>query len=330
LIEKPNITDEKIISALQENFSISVAGIEFLPLGWDPASSSYRVDGEDGIYFLKIRKGLPNPAGSLIPRYLREHSFEPVMGPLSTNRGEAWAIVDDFYFILCPFIVGRQVWDAGMSDDHWVEFGSVLKRLHTIRLSPEILSQVQIETFLPPRLEWDKELHAKIKKGKYDDPFQRELAAYWLENYSTISTILQRAEALSKEIRDADSRFVLCHGDVHTANLLLTEDDRLFIVDWDDTELAPKERDLMFLPGDIGSREQTLFYKGYGPTEIDPLAQAYYRYHWCVEDMGGFAEMIFTADDVGEKTKVDAMWWFKKLFAEGSSIETALGTPIAS
>jgi spectinomycin phosphotransferase len=335
MIEKPNITDERIISALQENFSIRVRSIEFLPLGLDAASWSYRVDAdaERGVYFLKVRKGLPNPAGILIPRFLKEQGIEQVMTPLLSARREAWEKVDDFYFILYPFVRGEQVMDVGMSDDHWVEFGAVMKQLHTTKLTPDLARQIRRETFTSHRLEWDQELHAQVMLRGYNDPFQKELAEFWRENHATIGIILERSEALARRMQAAAPEFVLCHADIHTANVLRTEDDKIFIMDWDETMLAPKERDLMFVMesifGDrLGGRAERLFFEGYGETEIDPLALAYYRYNWCVEDMGGFAEQIFTTENVGEETKKSSIWWFKSLFSQGNSIESALHTDI--
>ena len=128
MIEKPNLTGERIISALRDSFSIPVIGIEFLPLGLDSSAWAYRVDAEDGTYFLKLRKTIPNPVGNLIPRFLREQGIQQVMAPLATNNEEAWASVDGFFFILYPFISGQEVMEVGMSDAHWVEFGSILKR----------------------------------------------------------------------------------------------------------------------------------------------------------------------------------------------------------
>ncbi len=333
MIEKPRITDERIISALKEKFSIPAAGVEFLPLGWDAASWAYRVDSEHGAYFLKIRKGMPNPAGILIPYLLKEQGLDQVMAPLSSRNGEAWEKVDDFHFILYPFVRGEQVMNVGMSDAHWVEFGAVLKRLHATKLPPELLNKIKRETFVSPRLAWDKEFHAQVKARKYDDPFQKDLAEFWLENYSTISAILERTEALSKRMQEADLEFVLCHADIHTANVLIADDDRIFIVDWDETLLAPKERDLLFVMGSIfgdttGGKAEQLFFNGYGEAVINPLALAYYRYDWCVEDMGGFAERIFTTEKVGEETKKSSLWWFKYLFASGNSVESALDTDI--
>jgi spectinomycin phosphotransferase len=241
----------------------------------------------------------------------------------------AWAIADDFFFILYPFITGKRAMDVGMPDACWVEFGSVLNRLHTVKLIPDLAGQIKRETFIPKQLEFAKELHAHVKNRKFDDPFQKELAAFWLENYGTISTILHRTESLAKRMQETDLEFVLCHADVHTGNVLLSEDDKIYIVDWDETLLAPRERDLLFVIGSIfgdtsDGKAERLFFKGYGETEVDPLALAYYRYDWSVEDIGSFAEQIFTAEIVGEETKANSIWWFKNLFSEGNSVETAL------
>jgi spectinomycin phosphotransferase len=333
MIEKPRITDDRIISALRENYSIPMIEIDFLPLGLDSFAWAYRVKAENASYFLKLRKEIPNPAGILIPRFLKEQSIEQVMAPLSTRNGEAWASANGYSFILYPFISGNEVMDVGMSNAHWIEFGSVLKRLHSTKPTPELMGQIKHETFIPKQLEFAKELHAQVKVCKYDDPFQKELADFWLENYDTISIILERTETLAKRMQATELEFVLCHGDIHTANLLLSDDDKIYIVDWDETMLAPKERDLLFIIGSIfndtsDGRWERLFFEGYGETEVDLPALAYYRHDWCVEDMGEFAEDIFGRENVGDETKANSIMWFKTLFAEGNSVETAIATNV--
>jgi len=280
MLEKPNIPDERIISALQENYSFPVTGVEFLFLGLDSSAWTYRVDAEHTAFFLKLRKEISNPAGILIPRFLKVQGIQQVMVPLSTKDGEAWACADDFFFILYPFINGERVMDVGMSDVHWVEFGSALKRLHTTKPTPEILRQIKRETFIPKQIDFARELHAQVKAHEYDNPFQKELATFWLENYETIGIILERTETLAKRMLEMDLEFVLCHADIHTANLLLSDNDKLYIVDWDETLLAPKERDLLFIIGSIfndtsDGRWERLFFEGYGESEIDPLALAH-------------------------------------------------------
>jgi len=334
VIEKPNIMDERIISVLRDSFLIPLIRIEFLPLGLDSSAWAYRVESKSATYFLKLRKEIPNPVGILIPLFLKERGIQQVMAPNLTKNGEAWATADDFFFILYPFIKGERVIDVGMSDSYWVEFGSALERLHTMKLPPELLRQIKCETFIPKQLEHCKKIHAQVKVREYDDPFQKELADFWLKNYETIATILERIETLSKRMRETNLEFVLCHADIHTANLLLSDDDKIYIVDWNETILAPKERDLLFVIGSIfndtsGGRWERLFFEGYGETKIDPLALAYYRYDWCVEDIGAFTEDVFDRENIGAETKMNSIRWFKSLFAKGNSVETALATDIA-
>ena len=193
------------------------------------------------------------------------------------------------------------------------------------------MRQIKRETFIPKQLEFCKELHAQVKIRAYEDTFQKELATFWLENYETISTILEWTEALAKRMQTTNLEFVLCHADIHTANLLLSDDNKIYIVDWDETLLAPKERDLLFVIGSIfndasDGRWERLFFDGYGETEVDPLALAYYRYDWCVEDIGEFAEDVFSRENVGDETKANSIMWFKTLFAKGSSMKLALNT----
>jgi spectinomycin phosphotransferase len=56
----------------------------------------------------------------------------------------------------------------------------------------------------------------------------------------------------------------------------------VFVIDWDDVMLAPKERDFLFIPeyrvDSLTQQEISPFFQGYGVgTEIDWAALAYYR-----------------------------------------------------
>src|SRR5688572_22344509 len=163
MIEKPNIQDETIISALLENYSIPVSGVEFLPVGNDSSAWAYRIDAKNKIsYFLKIRKEISNPAGLFVPRYLKDNGIEQVIAPLSTKTQELWANADGFAFILYPFIIGNEAMKVGMTDAQWTQFGSVLKSIHTTELLSDVAQYVKRETFIPQWSNSAKELHKQI------------------------------------------------------------------------------------------------------------------------------------------------------------------------
>jgi len=329
MIEKPGIRDEEIISVLREHYSIPVVALDFLPIGNDASAWAYRVNTESqNSYFLKVRKDISNPAGFLAPRFLQDHGMAQALAPLPTREQELWIPVEGFFLVLYPFVNGREAMQVGMSDSQWTEFGAVLKRIHSTELPSDIARYVKRETFTPKWGNFAKELQQQITTRDFDDPYQKELAAFWKEKNETIQTLIMRTEMIGMRLQEAELAFVLCHADIHTANLLITPEQDLFVVDWDDTLSAPKERDLMFvLEGEtIQTREERLFFDGYGKVRLNHLALAYYRYEWCVQEVGDFGKRIFLSDDVGESTKQDAVEGFIKLFSPGDVIETAFNT----
>jgi spectinomycin phosphotransferase len=126
---------------------------------------------------------------------------------------------------------------------------------------------------------------------------------------------------------------VLCHTDIHTANVLVKGTHQIYIVDWDAPLFAPRERDLMFIV-ERDADENAHFFAGYEPKAVNPLALAYYRYEWVVQEFSDFAERVFYANDVGDETRADAVRGFQQLFDPGDVVEAAyqseadLTTPI--
>jgi spectinomycin phosphotransferase len=330
MLEKPAIQDEKIIACLRDNYGLTITELEFLPLGYDSNAGVYRVTADDGrLYFLKVKRDTVYEASVNVPGYLKNQGIEQVVAPLPTTTGKLWGTADQFSLLLYPFVDGKVGMEVGLSDSQWIEFGAVLRKIHATRLSPELLAQVPKETFVP-HANWSgivRQLHAAVRHREYENPYEKELAAFWREKHAEIGLILDRADALGRRLQTRSLEFVLCHADIHTANLLLTPDEKLFVVDWDQPVLAPKEQDLMFVMGaagfGVGAREEDLFFRGYGPTDIDSLPLAYYRYERIVEDVGGFGETVFLKDGTSDETKQDSLRLLFSMFAPGNGVDTA-------
>ncbi len=328
MLEKPRLADEKIIACLKANYGLTAAELEFLPLGYDSYAGVYRVQANNGqVYFLKVKRDPVDELSVRLPRHLKDHGIEHVVAPLPTLTQALWGKVEHFTLILYPFIEGTSGWEGGLSDSQWVAFGAILNQLHATQLTPELLKRMPRETFVPhPRwMAIIRHLHAAVAHQIYGNPFETQLAAFWNEHRHEIGTIVDRAERLGRMLQDHSSDFVVCHADIHTANLLIDTQGKLFIVDWDESVLAPRERDLMFVT--VGGfvteeRAEKLFFQGYGKTEIDPLTMAYYRYERVMEDLAGFAERVFLMDS-SDETKHDSVSWFMAQFAPGSVVEVA-------
>src|SRR5262245_59090574 len=73
------------------------------------------------------------------------------------------------------------------------------------------------------------------------------LHACWREQQHTIHTVLTLLEILAGVLQGRSGPQVICHADLHPGNIVRTPDDHLFVIDWDEVMLAPKERDLLFV-----------------------------------------------------------------------------------
>ena len=122
--------------------------------------------------------------------------------------------------------------------------------------------------------------------------------------------------------------FIVCHSDIHAGNLLVSRDGALYIVDWDEPILAPKERDLMYIGGGLlasghpPQEEEALFYPAYGKVELDPVALAYYRYERIVRDIGEYCEQLLLTNEGGEDRE-QSLHYLKSNFLSNGTIEIA-------
>ena len=331
MLEKPNLPDEKLITCLRERYGIITNSVEFLPLGYDSYASVYRVDANGGnSYFLKAKQNAVQEQSLVVPYYLKKQGIGQVVAPLQTQTGVLWEKIDDFTLILCPLVEGEIAATVGMSDAKWQEFGTVLKNIHSTRLPNELAAKLPHESFVPKWGKGVKQLERRVENGEAKpDLFQQKLAAFWQQKRDEINHIVNRAETLGQLLQNRESEIVVCHADIHTFNIMLNPAGDLFIIDWDETLLALKERDLMFVVDasvggiSVSPEQEALFLEGYGSAEIDWVALAYYRYEWVVQEFGEFGALVFSRDDVGAETKEEAVHQFIGLFDSGNVIEAA-------
>lgn len=322
MLKKPNLPDETIVTRLREEYEIFVGALEFMPIGNDATAWVYRVRVDDGAdYFLKVKWGAIYPPALLVPHYLKDNGIEAVVAPLPTQNGQLWANTGEFNLILYPFIEGENGMDAGLSKSQWVELGRILKQLHTAQLPAAIEQDTSRETFVPAWQAMVERLDRAIHETtSFDVPYKNELATFWRARGDEIRHIVEQAAALGRTLRQKTLDFVLCHADIHNSNVLVAPDGGLHIVDWDQPILAPKERDLLFV---VGGDHTAFFLEGYGQTRIDPLALAYYRYEWVVQEIGDYGERVFVAQEAGEETDSDSLSGFQQLFAPGDVVDAA-------
>ncbi len=206
-----------------------------------------------------------------------------------------------------------------------------MRKIHGIKVPAEILARIPREKF---QSHWRK-LVLDYLSLQTDKPLTTDLAselAGLLANYrQVVSYLVERTELLASRLVKENLELVLCHSDLHAGNILISDDGSLYIVDWDNPILAPRERDTMYAGGGqfrdsySPEEEEAMFYMGYGPTEINSKALLYYRYERIIEDIAIECGQIFGGGG-SEADRYQALVYFKANFQPNGTIEIARKT----
>jgi spectinomycin phosphotransferase len=190
-----------------------------------------------------------------------------------------------------------------MTNEQWRELGTIFKQIHQVTVPAEGFESLRRETFdAAEYVRWigafeSHHLHTR----PVGSPSQGQLIAGWLAHQDTIHTAARSLEKLSAVLQKQAGPYVICHADLHPANLIRDSHGRVFVIDWDDVMLAPKERDFIF----IREPEAQAFWEGYEQPEVDWIALTYYRLERVVQDVIACADDMFFKDDLGEEARAE-------------------------
>jgi spectinomycin phosphotransferase len=325
--DKPQVSDDTLIETLKSNYGIPVTKLEFLPLGYDAMAAVYRVETANEAYFLKLKRAEINQASLRVPHYLKSKGIEQIVAPMETKTGDLSVKLDAFTLILYPFIEGDTGMSLGLSDEQWKEYGQILRAMHDLAVPDELAAIMRKENFIPKQDDLLQTVWEAAANQVFTLPCQIKLADYINQRREQIMQFKFRGRELGQMLQKEVLLFDFAHADIHTANIMVSSEGKLYFIDWDDVMIAPKERDLMFLTGNSidgrTKRQEALFFEGYGDTQVNKLAMAYYRYDWGVQDMGEFAREVFFLDFFSEEAKAHSAEMFIWLFSADNTIDAA-------
>lgn len=333
--EPPSIPEEHLRACLREHYGLSAVTLEFLPVGFDSRAGVYRVVNEQRKSFLlKATSGPLYEPGCLVPRYLADQGIAAAVAPLPNTQGGLWSRAGDsgdWTVTVYPFIEGETGWDPAMTDAQWEAVGTTLRRIHQVTLPPGGFPSIRHETFDPTQYgRWVRTFDAQHAPARGGSRLEQTLRARWMEHRTTIHEVLTMLESLAGVLRGRSGPYVLCHADLHPANVIRDHANCVFVIDWGDAMLALKERDFLFVgeppADDSESGGAPPFFRGYGQVEIDWVALTYYRCERVVQDLIECAQCVCFRDDLGEESKADELRLFGDIFAAGDEVDAVWAT----
>ena len=327
----PGLDPLLLARVVRDGWAVEVTDVVFIP-SLDMRAASYEARGPAGRWFLKVRLGsgaTPIDGPLAVARGLVDRGIANVVGPLATRRGALFERVDDERSCeLYPFVDGRPAMRASMTADQWRTFGRTLRAVHDCPLDPRILERVPEERLDLPFEAGVRAALAAAEAGVATSPSQRRLVEILNERRPRIEAMLARASDLARGLRARPSERVLCHADIHLANILVSHDGAVHLIDWDGPIRAPRERDLLFVIGSrvagrVAPADEDAFFEGYGRVDVDPEALIYYRYERVLGDIGESGRSVFEQPDLSELDRAREVDLAEDQFAPGNVLETA-------
>lgn len=292
---------EKVRRWVREDFGLDVA--ELLPVGHgaDLAAQVWKAATVSNTYAVKW-SGAGTNTGHQVAAYLS--ALPGIPEPVRTTEGGLWSFHGKKRLTVTPWIDGARAADTGLTIEQWMEYGVLLQRVHSSeppeRVRDALPRYSPVNARIPALAE---QLQARLTTQAPEDDIEAELATIWKQHQDTITGLLTARPP------EPTGRRVVCHADPHLGNVLYTAD-QVYLIDWDDVVLAPREQDLMFMLGGMGSlgpttpEQLTAFFAGYSDVDLNQEAIAYYRNARALEDVALWAEQTITGPDREESLAI--------------------------
>lgn len=327
MLKKP--IAEEIITILKNYYGINVQAVQLLSEGADINACVYKVDAQTNSYFIKFKYGNHDEINLSIIRLLHDSGIKEIIYPVTTVEGKLFQQLDGYRIVVYPYIPTPNGFTQNLSDKQWKQLGKALRKVHETSLPPLIQNQLRKEAYSSTWREMVTSFYSKIEPHTSDDELTMDFKSFFKQNIDKIHQLVDCAEDLAKKIHPDLNEYVLCHSDMHAGNLLVGKDE-MFIIDWDEPMLAPKERDLMFIGGGVGNvwnnpQEIDYFYEGYGQTSIDKTILSYYRNERIVEDIAEFGKELLSQEHATQ-SRLEMFKHFKEMFYPRGVVEIAIDT----
>ncbi|MFO2485601.1 aminoglycoside O-phosphotransferase APH(9)-Ia [Legionella pneumophila serogroup 9] len=325
-----NITDQHLIALLKVYYGIDIHTVQLIVGGADMNAFGYKADSESNSYFVKLKYGHHDEINLSIIRLLHDSGIKEIIFPIYTRDTKLFQQIDHFKIIVYPFIDAPNGFTQNLTEKQWQQLGKVLRQIHETSVPTAIQQGLRKETYSPKWREMVRSFYNKIGFDDSDDQITADFKSFFNQKIDSIHRLVDSSEELSKKIQLDLDKYVLCHSDVHAGNVLVVNEGSIFIIDWDEPMLAPKERDLMFIGGGIGNvwnkpHEIDYFYEGYGKTNVDKIILSYYRHERIVEDIAVYGQDLLSRDQNNE-SRLESFKHFKSMFDPNDVVEIAFSS----
>ncbi|MET0589983.1 MAG: phosphotransferase [Naasia sp.] len=278
----------------RERFGVDLAGLHPVVGGLDERARVWQGVGTDGSLWSLKSTRRDCRFGLALSASITEAGVDGVVGPRRARDGLPWAEARGSLVSLAPWIAGDDAVTAGPDSLSWEALGDTLRAIHS---HPVPTTAVPVRrgirrSGLPMQMlldDVDARLGQLAARTSADEvEHSRRVEQAWTAARGRL-TALARAERALKRHRTSVDRVPL-HGDPHLGNVVVTADARPWLIDFDESTVAPREVDLMLVElgvifsAPVTDRQRASFRSGYGSLAVDDSRIARFGCVRAIED----------------------------------------------
>ena len=322
---EPVIPLEQIRQHINENYDVHIQTLEFLPVG--EGAWCFRGKGDTSLFIRLVQDPLAEEKATSVSKFLHGKGL-PVLAPLPDKSGNLISFIDGSGLSVYPFIHGSTLMDlmeSTFTDEDASplrkETGAFVACLHRIDRTKYAKLALPTEDF--SRFQDESIAIIRMDNRQQSYPLIGELCHFLSVWRRELESLIAATQKLARMLRSEKLDYVLCHGDIHEANVLVSREGERFIIDWDNVILAPKERDLMFFYGNALLDYLDGYFGHDVPRSINQAVVDYYVLEWALQEIVDYGTRILFDTRFDRDGRIDAWQQFQGLFEPGGDVEMA-------
>jgi spectinomycin phosphotransferase len=311
----PGIKIETLIQIMQQQYGIENASIRFLFRGW--GGDCYEAEIHTGErFFLKLHDrntGFDLAASSrafylpLMYQLFNRGILTNIPHPIPTLKGELSVPASSGELVITNFIEGKVVGFGVLPEPVLAELARMVGVLH--RNKPQLkFKQPFIERFeILSRRDFSTLFDDLEAITPADREGQRKLLDVLSPQKTTILSAWEQLNELKLFVRNLNNSMVICHTDLHGANLIMDDQSTLYILDWENAMIAPLEHDMIFFAGESNFWEVfwPQYTRQFGEARLNCEILRFYYFRRSLEDVLGLALRILKGDGCEDRDQSD-------------------------
>ncbi len=226
-------------------------------------------------------------------RLFNDAGIKNITHPIKTITGELVFCLDKYPTALFNFIEWFNANDQPLNEDQRFALGKLLGKIHQAK---KVIGEFSIkEDFKYGNINRLLETLDKIDSYIKDpSKYKSKTAQLLLKNKDKILNRVKELEGLGGKLRNQNIDFVICHSEPHAWNTMIDKEGEIYLIDWDDSLYAPREKDLNMIKNDQIKLDG---YKSVvGEFKINQEIIHYYQMEWNISEIDAWSNSLLNEE----------------------------------